>query len=81
MSLISIAETSKRLNLPQRTIANALRAGKVPSVRVNGYRRIDERDLPKLGAVMPKPSIGPAIPPLLKRLQGAFANAGEINAR
>ena len=54
--LLPIAAAAKRLNVSARDVADALRKNLVSSHHADGYRRIDETDLPKLKRVVqPKP--------------------------
>lgn len=45
--LLTPDEVAEQLGVPPRTAADLIRAGKIPSLKVGRYRRIDPDDLEK----------------------------------
>lgn len=80
--LLSISEAANRLSIPSRAVAYALRKNLVPSVRVEGYRKVHTDDLPKLKRVVqPKPQPAPWLPTFFYQSKDAPVGIGENNAR
>lgn len=46
--LLSVRETSERLNLPEKKIRNMIREGKIPCIRIGYNLAISEHEVLKL---------------------------------